>query len=76
MACLKPLIVITGEDTPLYNFLKPLNCSVLISQNRNEGFVDAINDLIINRKKREQLAQNGYDTIKNITLKIKLLSST
>jgi spore maturation protein CgeB len=36
MACEKPLIVITGEDTPLFNFLENLNCSILISKNINE----------------------------------------
>jgi colanic acid biosynthesis glycosyl transferase WcaI len=63
MACSKPMIVITGENTPLYNFLKPLNCSILISNNRNEQFVHSINELANNESKKEELGQNGFDII-------------
>ena len=63
MACSKPMIVITGENTPLFNFLKPLNCSILISNNRNEEFVNSINELANNESKKYELAQNGYNII-------------
>lgn len=63
MACSKPMIVITGKDTPLYNFLENLNCSILISNNRNEQFVDAINELANNDIKKEALAKNGIEEI-------------
>ena len=63
MACSKPMIVITGENTPLYNFLKPLNCSILISNKRNEEFVHSIIELANNESKKQELAQNGYDII-------------
>jgi colanic acid biosynthesis glycosyl transferase WcaI len=74
MACSKPMIVITGENTPLYNFLKPLNCSILISNNRNEKFVHSITELANNQSKKEELAQNGYDIIQQYYTKKKILA--
>ena len=74
MACSKPMIVITGENTPLYNFLKPLNCSILISDNRNEEFVDSITKLANSKSKQEELAQNGYDIIQQYYTKEKVVS--
>jgi colanic acid biosynthesis glycosyl transferase WcaI len=73
MACSKPMIVITGENTPLYNFLKPLNCSILISNNRNEEFVNSITELANNESKKQELAQNGYDIIKQYYTKEKVV---
>jgi glycosyltransferase involved in cell wall biosynthesis len=73
MACSKPMIVITGENTPLYNFLKPLNCSILISNNRNEDFVHSITKLANNESKKQELAQNGYDIIQQCYTKEKVV---
>ena len=74
MACSKPIIVITGENTPLYNFLKPLNCSILILNNRNDEFVRAINELANNKTKKQELAQNGYDIIQQYYTKEKVVA--
>ena len=73
MACSKPMIVITGMNTPLYNFLKLLNCSILISDNRNEEFVLAINKLANNETKKEELAKNGYNIIQQYYTKEKVV---
>jgi colanic acid biosynthesis glycosyl transferase WcaI len=73
MACSKPIIVITGKNTPLYNFLKPLNCSILISNNRNEEFVHSITELANNESKKQKLAQNGYNTIQQYYTKEKVV---
>ena len=73
MACSKPMIVITGENTPLYSFLKPLNCSILISNNRNEEFVLAIHELANNETKKEELAMNGYNIIQQYYTKEKVV---
>jgi colanic acid biosynthesis glycosyl transferase WcaI len=75
MACEKPMIVITGENTPLFNFLETLNCSILISDERNERFVQAIMDLKDNDSKQKQLAKNGFDIIKKYYTKEKVVSS-
>lgn len=74
MACSKPMIVITGENTPLYNFLKPLNCSILISNKRNEEFVHSITELANNESKKHELAQNGYDIIQQSYTKEKVVA--
>lgn len=74
MACSKPMIVITGENTPLFNFLKPLNCSILISNNRNEDFVHSITELANNEIKKQELAQNGYDIIQQYYTKEKVVA--
>ena len=63
MACSKPMIVITGENSPLYNFLKNLNCSILISKNRNEYFLNAVKELSQNKELQEILGSNGLNEI-------------
>ena len=63
MACAKPLIVITGKNTPLYSFLENLNCSILITENRNEEFVQSILELANNKEKQNDFGRNGYDVI-------------
>ena len=75
MACEKPMIVITGENTPLFNFLETLNCSILISDERNERFVQAIMYLKDNDSKQKQLAKNGFDIIQKYYTKEKVVSS-
>lgn len=69
MACSKPMIVITGENTPLYNFLKPLNCSIIISNNRQEEFVRSIIDLSNNKNQMELFSINAYNTIQHLYTK-------
>jgi colanic acid biosynthesis glycosyl transferase WcaI len=68
MACAKPLIVITGKNTPLYNFLVNLDCALLITGNRNEEFVQSILELANSKDKQNEFGTNGYDVIqKNYT---------
>ena len=71
MACAKPLIVVTGEKTPLYNFLKDKNCAELITNNRNVNFTEAIRKLAFNKELRVRLGKNGYSEImKNYSKKV------
>ena len=63
MACSKPLIVVSGNGTPLHNFLKDKNCSELITSNRNESFLKSIIKLKNNKKLRNSLGKNGFDII-------------
>jgi glycosyltransferase involved in cell wall biosynthesis len=65
MACAKPLVVIAGENTPLYNFLKDKNCAELVSNDRNVNFTSAIRKLAKNKELREELGVNGYNEIIN-----------
>jgi glycosyltransferase involved in cell wall biosynthesis len=73
MACAKPLIVITGENSPLYDFLKNLNCSILISNDRNEKFTNAILQLANNESKKKELGLNGYSIIQKFYTKEKIV---
>ncbi len=65
MACAKPLVVITGENTPLYNFLKDKNCAEIVSNDRNVNFKNAIIKLAKHKELREELGVNGYNEILN-----------
>lgn len=71
MACAKPIIVVTGLNTPLYNFLRDKNCSELITNNRNVNFAQAIRKLAFDKELREKLGNNGYsEIIKNYSRKV------
>jgi len=71
MACAKPLVVITGENTPLYNFLKDKNCAELVTSDRNVSFTNAIRKLANNKELREEIGLNGYnEIIKNYSKKV------
>jgi colanic acid biosynthesis glycosyl transferase WcaI len=71
MACAKPIIVVTGENTPLYNFLRDKNCSELIIENRNVNFTQAIRKLAFDKQLRVRLGNNGYEEIiKNYSNKV------
>ena len=71
MACAKPSVVVTGEKSPLYNFLKDKNCSKLITNNRNVNFTEAIRKLASDKVLRERLGTNGYGVIiKNYSKKV------
>lgn len=71
MACAKPLIVVSGENTPLHNFLRDLNCAELITTNRNINFTEAVLKLANNKELRDKLGLNGYNEIlKNYTKEV------
>jgi glycosyltransferase involved in cell wall biosynthesis len=71
MACAKPLVVITGEKTPLFNFLKGNNCAEIVTSDRNLNFTNSIRKLANNKKLREEMGINGYnEIIKNYSKKV------
>lgn len=73
MACAKPMIILTGENTPLFNFLSDKNCSILISDNRNDNFVESIISLANDKNKQFELGQNGYNEIQKFYTKEKVI---
>jgi glycosyltransferase involved in cell wall biosynthesis len=73
MACAKPLIVITGKNTPLYNFLENLHCAILITKNRNEEFVQSILELAKDKEKQNKFGKNGFDVIQKNYSKEKVI---
>ncbi len=64
MACAKPLVVVTGQKTPLFNFLQDKNCAELVTENRNINFTNAIRKLAKNKELRDELGNNGYQVIR------------
>ena len=65
MACAKPLIVVTGEKTPLFNFLNDKSCAEIVTSDRNINFTNSIRKLANNKELREELGNNGYKEIIN-----------
>jgi glycosyltransferase involved in cell wall biosynthesis len=71
MACAKPLVVVTGEKTPLFNFLKGKNCAEIVTSDRNVNFTNSIRKIANNKELREEMGINGYnEIIKNYSKKI------
>jgi glycosyltransferase involved in cell wall biosynthesis len=65
MACAKPLIVITGEKSPLFNFFKNKQCAELITIDRNVNFTNSIKNFASNEQFRKDFGNNGFNEIIN-----------
>lgn len=65
LASAKPTVVIAGMNTPIYNFLKDVDCSILITENREENFYQAIIKLINDDLLSQRLGMNGQKIIEN-----------
>lgn len=63
MACAKPMIVVTGVKTPLFNFLSDRGCAELITENRSQGFLNSIRKLANDKNLRLNMGNNGYNHI-------------
>ncbi|WP_316817955.1 glycosyltransferase family 4 protein [Pedobacter nyackensis] len=67
MACAKPLVVISGRNTPIYNFLNPANCAFLIDggsfEEKCQLLVDFLQEAASNKAHLENLGENGYKLI-------------
>ena len=64
LASSKPTIVVAGIKTPIYQFLKDKDCSILVSENRSEEFLKSVIELTKNDQLAERLGQNGFNLIK------------
>lgn len=68
MACSKPLLVISGEQTPISNFLKSHHCAFLINPtNKNEKCAQAavyLKKCITNPDILSEMGANGYHVVK------------
>ena len=66
MACKKPLIVISGFESPLSNFLKNKDCAEIIDfENKNENFTNALIKIYRNDKLRNKMGEKAYENIIN-----------
>jgi glycosyltransferase involved in cell wall biosynthesis len=60
MACAKPLLVCSGEKTPICNFLENKNCAFLITEKNIEKKVQTMADILRNHTK-EDLSSKGQN---------------
>lgn len=67
MACAKPLIVISGNDTPIINFLRDKDCAYLLTERDLQSNVARMADVLRNTSLSEfnRLGKNGYVNIEN-----------
>ncbi len=67
MACAKPMLVSSGVNTPINNFLKDTNCSFLIEErDSNKKTLQIVN--ILKSIKKEELLQMGKKGLSEIKL--------
>lgn len=66
MACGRPLLVCSGENTPIVNFLKPVGCAKLVTNHDLEQKTDEMAEWLrgITREKLREMGTLGEDTIK------------
>lgn len=65
MACARPLIVCSGENTPIHNFLKKADCSFLIADHEEDIKVQKIVS-ILKATAREELQKKGQSGLLEI----------
>lgn len=67
MACAKPLIVISGNNTPIINFLKDKDCAFLLTERNMQSNVAKMTDVLRGTSLSEfkRLGENGYMSIEN-----------
>ena len=65
MACERPLLVLSGENTPIVNFLKDKGCAKLITEQDFDKKVDEMVDWLRSATKEElaEMGKRGLQTI-------------
>lgn len=66
MACGRPLLVCSGEKTPIVNFLKPVGCAKIVTNHDLEQKTDEMAQWlsIVTREKLREMGVKGEDIIK------------
>ena len=70
MACARPLLVCSGENTPIVNFLKPVGCAKLVTNHDLERKTDEMANWLrgMTREKLREMGRLGEEIImKNYT---------
>lgn len=67
MSCAKPLLVCSGENTPIVNFLKPVGCAKLVTDHDLERKTDEMADWLrsMTRDKLREMGRLGEEVIMN-----------
>ena len=65
MACERPMLILSGENTPIINFLKNKNCAKLITEKNFEKKVDEMVDWLrsVTREELKEMGKRGLKTI-------------
>lgn len=65
MACERPLLICSGDKTPIVNFTKEYNCAKLITEKDFDKKVDEMAQWLasVSREELRQMRRNGYDVI-------------
>ena len=65
MACERPLLVLSGENTPIINFLKNKNCAKLITEQDFKKKVDEMVEWLsaITKEELRAMGKNGHAEI-------------
>lgn len=67
MASSKPLLVISGKDTPIHVFLNPIKCAELITSRDLDQKVNEVSSFLLKSSRQELLAmgKRGYNIIQD-----------
>lgn len=67
MACGRPLLVCSGQGTPIVNFLEPIGCAKLIINHDLEAKTDEMAEWLrgMTREKLREMGKKGEDVIKS-----------
>lgn len=74
MACERPLLICSGDKTPIVNFTKEHNCAKLITEKNFDKKVDEMVQWLasVSREELRQMGCNGYDVIQRYYTKEKV----
>lgn len=67
MACGKPLLVCSGKNTPVVNFLENKKCSFIVTEKEQRKKVEELVSLIktINKENLKEMGNCGYNVVKD-----------
>ena len=65
MACAKPLLICSGDGTPIVNFTKKYGCAKLITEKDFDKKIEEMEEWLRNTSREElvKMGRNGYDVI-------------
>ena len=65
MACERPMLILSGENTPIINFLKDKNCAKLITEKDFDKKVDEMVEWLrsVTREELKEMGKRGLKTI-------------
>ena len=67
MACERPILILSGENTPIVNFLIDKDCAILITEKEFDKKVDEMVEWLSNTNKEDlkRMGKNGLEEIKS-----------